>query len=58
MIDFEIADIKKENIELKDLNQQYFENILRLMKDTVRFKIISIFELSIIIVLLISHIPQ
>lgn len=56
MIDFEIADIKKENIELKDLNKQYFKNIIKLMKNMVHLKIISAFELIIIILLLISHI--
>ena len=51
MIDFEKADIKKENIELKDLNKQYFENIVRLMKDKENIKIICAFELCIIIIL-------
>lgn len=51
MIDFEIADIKKENINLKKLNRQYFENILTLTKDNVNIKIICAFELCIIIIL-------
>ena len=51
MIDFEIADIKKENIELKNLNKQYFDNIIRLTKDKDSIKIICAFELCMIIIL-------
>lgn len=51
MIDFEMADIKKENIELKNLNKQYFDNIIRLTKDKGNIKIVCAFELCIIIIL-------
>ena len=52
MKDFEIADIKKENIELKDLNKQYFKTIIRLIKNKEHLKIVCAFELCIIIILL------
>ena len=54
----QIEDLKTLYSETKDLNKQYFENIVRLMKNMAHLKIISAFELIIIILLLGSHISQ
>ena len=44
---------EKENKELKDLNIQYFNNIITLSKDIMRLKIVTAFELCLIIILLV-----
>lgn len=51
MIDFEIADIKKENIELKKSNKQYLENITNLKKDKSTLILLCVAELISIVIL-------
>ena len=52
----QIEDLKKLYSETKDLNKQYFDNIIRLTKDKDNIKIICTIELCIIIILLGLHI--
>ena len=47
----QIEDLKKLYSETKDLNKQYFDNIIRLTKDKDNIKVICAFELCIIIIL-------
>ena len=51
MIDFEMADIKKENIELIKSNKQNLETIINLRKDKTTLIRLCIAELITILIL-------